>query len=208
MTDLNPPRDRGPAPTQGPYESPPGQPPQAPDAPRDTTPEPTQESDFADLNAREPDTARWEAADTRDTPARAQARHGADDDRHLLSEEERPAVGEAAVPAAKARVSWLSVTGLVLGVSGALAALTGVLAPIAVAAAVVGLLLAVGGLSAARRPHVASRPLAVTAIVFCLGALALAGLAYSGQFEWLNRPDQAGWLRDWLDQRVPWLSRV
>ena len=157
------------------------------------------------MNVREPDTQQWEARDTRETTA--PARHAADDT-HMLSEDERLAIGEEAMLVPKARVSWLAVLGLLLGAAGALVALTGQLAPVAIAAGVLGLILAIGGLAATRKPHVASRPLAITAIVFCLGALALAALYYTGQFDWLTRDDQVGWLRTWLDEQLPWLSRM
>ncbi|HEX6073747.1 MAG TPA: hypothetical protein VFZ32_00595 [Micromonosporaceae bacterium] len=109
-------------------------------------------------------------------------------------------------PYRRVRVSWLAVLGLVFGLLGVLAALTGVLAPIGLAAGGIGLLFGFAGLVATGRPHLASRPLAVAALLVSIGALGLAGLALSGEFSWLNRDDQAGWLRDWLDARLPWLE--
>lgn len=141
----------------------------------------------------------WETRDRRDdeTP-----RHAADSER-LIGADERLAVGEPEVELRSARVSWLAITGLVLGVVGVLGALTAELLPVAAVIGVVGLLFSIAGLYATRHRLLASRPLAVTALVVCLGALALAVMAYTGQFDWLNRTDQAGWLREWLNDRIP-----
>ncbi|MGH3658010.1 MAG: hypothetical protein ACRDUA_15250, partial [Micromonosporaceae bacterium] len=107
----------------------------------------------------------------RPAPQRSRPRHAAepDDDElfvdHFFDADERLAMGDdEAYEYRKARVSWLSVTGLILGVIGMSSALTSDLAPIGLAAGFVGLMLAVGGLVASTRPYVASQPLALLAL--------------------------------------------
>ncbi len=145
-----------------------------------------------------------------DAPARGliRAAEAAEEER-LLDADDRLALGvdEPATPA-KGRVSWLAVLGVIFGVIGVLTALTGTLAPIALAAGAVGLFFSVAGFGATRKPYLASRPLAGLALLLSLGALALTAMVYSGQFDWLNRDDQVGWLRSWLDVRVPGLDRL
>jgi hypothetical protein len=138
-------------------------------------------------------------------------RHAVAPREHLIDTDQRMAFGDEEYEAEpyqhhRARVSWAAVLGLVLGVVGGLAALTGVLAPVGLLAAAVGVLFGLVGLAATGRPHIASRPLAVTGLLISIGALALAWLAMNGDYDWLTRDDQAGWLRDWLDARLPWLE--
>lgn len=148
-----------------------------------------------------------------DAPARGRARpttagereHFIDTDERLTFADEE--YGEPYEEAQRrARVSWSAVFGLVFGVIGLLAGLTGALAPVALLAGAIGLLLALGGLAATGHNNVASRPLAMLGLLVSLAALVLAALAIGGGFEWLNRDDQAGRLRDWLDARLPWLE--
>lgn len=156
----------------------------------------------------EPDTGTygrtdWDARDRRDETPRHAA--GADDER-LFGSDDRLAVGEPDVDLRSARVSWLAIFGLVLGVLGVLGALTAELLPVALVLGVVGLLFSFAGLYATRHRLLASRPLALTALLVSAAALVLGILAYTGQFDWLNQPDRAGWLRDWLDARIPGLA--
>jgi drug/metabolite transporter (DMT)-like permease len=134
----------------------------------------------------------WAKEDLRDSDA------GTRDERTVAAEPEEAL--------RRARVSWLAVIGLLLGTVGVLAALTGELAPIAVIAGVLGLLCSFGGLVATGKRYLASRPLALLAILANLGALTVAVMVYSGQFDWLNRDNQVGWLRDWLNARVPGMA--
>ncbi len=117
-------------------------------------------------------------------------------------------VGEPEVEVRRARVSWLAVIGLLFGTVGVLTALTGELAPIAVVAGVLGALFSIGGFVATGKRYLASRPLALLAIIVSLGGLAIAAMVYSGQFDWLNRDNQVGWLRDWLNSRIPGMDNV
>jgi drug/metabolite transporter (DMT)-like permease len=117
-------------------------------------------------------------------------------------------VGEPEVEVGRARVSWLAVIGLLFGTVGVLTALTGELAPIAVVAGVLGALFSVGGFVATGKRYLASRPLALLAIIVSLGGLAIAAMVYSGQFDWLNRDNQVGWLRDWLNSRIPGMDNL
>lgn len=138
-------------------------------------------------------------------------RHAVAPREHLIDTDQRMAFGDEEYEAEpyqhhRARVSWAAVLGLVLGVVGGLAALTGVLAPVGLLAGAVGVLFGLVGLAATGRPHIASRPLAVTGLLISIGAVVLAWLAMYGDYAWLNRDDQAGWLRDWLDARLPWLE--
>lgn len=138
-------------------------------------------------------------------------RHAVPPHEHLIDTDQRMAFGDEEYETEpyqpyRARVSWAAVLGLVLGVVGALAALTGVLAPVGLLAGAAGVLFGLIGLAATRRPHVASRPLAVIGLLISIGALLLAWLAMYGDYGWLSRDDQAGWLRDWLDARLPWLE--
>ncbi|MGH3715138.1 MAG: hypothetical protein ACRDT4_16995 [Micromonosporaceae bacterium] len=145
----------------------------------------------------------WDARDRRDETPRHAAGRG---DERLIGEDERLAVGEPDVDLRSARVSWMAVIGLLLGVVGVLGALTAELQPVAGVIGVVGLLFAIAGLYATRHRLLASRPLAVLAVLVCLGAVALVVVAYTGQFDWLDRTDQVGWLRQWLDDRIPGLA--
>ncbi len=138
-------------------------------------------------------------------------RHAVAPREHFIDTDERMAFGDEEYEAEpyqhyRARVSWAAVFGLVLGVVGALAALTGVLAPVGLLAGAAGVLFGLVGLATTRRPHIASRPLAVTCLLISIGALVLAWLAMYGDYGWLNRDNQASWLRDWLDARLPWLE--
>ncbi|HEX2418881.1 MAG TPA: hypothetical protein VHJ83_12280 [Micromonosporaceae bacterium] len=144
-----------------------------------------------------------------DLPARG--RHPVPPGEHFIDADERLTFGEEErggelYPQRRARVSLAAELGLIFGLLGILAALTGVLAPIGFAAGSVGLLFGFAGLATTRRPYVASGPLAVTGLLLSLGALVLAWLAMNGDIDWLSRDDQAGWLRDWLDARFPWLE--
>ncbi|MGH3734600.1 MAG: hypothetical protein ACRDT6_03095 [Micromonosporaceae bacterium] len=142
----------------------------------------------------------WAARDRRDDTEPRHAETG--EDERLIGD----IAGEPEVELRSARVSWLAITGLVLGVLGIVGTLTTELLPIGALLGVVGLLFALAGLYATRHRLLASRPLALVALVVCLGAVALAVMAYSGQFDWLDRADQAGWLRQWLNDRIPGLS--
>ena len=107
----------------------------------------------------------------------------------------------------RARVSWLAVLGLLLGVAGALASVTGELAPLGLGIGLLGSLFSFGGLVATGRKDIASRPLAVVALLANLTAIGLAVMAFTGQFDWLNRTNQPGWLRDRLNEWIPGLER-
>jgi hypothetical protein len=138
-------------------------------------------------------------------------RHAVAPHEHFIDTDQRMAFGDEEYETEPyrqhhARVSWAAVLGLVLGLVGLLAALTGALAPVGLLAGAVGVLFGLVGLATTRRPHIASRPLAVTGLLVSIGALGLAWLAMTGDYGWLNRGDQAGWLRDWLDARLPWLE--
>jgi hypothetical protein len=147
-----------------------------------------------------------------DPDAPVRGRHAVPPGEHFIDANERLTFGDDQYPTepyqepVRARVSWLAELGLVLGLLGIIAALTGVLAPVGLVAGAGGLLFGFAGLAATSRPDVASRPLAVTGLLLSLGALVLAWLAMNGEIGWLNRDDQAGWLRDWLDARFPWLE--
>ena len=144
-----------------------------------------------------------------DTPARGLVRAAdAREREHLIGADDRLAWGvEEPVRVPHGRVSWLAELGLILGLTGVFAALTGTLAPIAVVAGGLGLIFSLAGFAATHKPYLASRPLATLALLLSLGALALAAMVYTGRFDWLNRDDQVGWFRDWLDARVPGLDR-
>ena len=143
-----------------------------------------------------------------DAPARGLLRAAADREAgRLLDADDRLALGVEPEAPAKGRVSWSAVLGVMFGLTGVFAALTGTLTPIGLAAGALGVFWSVAGLVATRRPYVASRPLAGLALLLSAAALVLTAMVYSGEFDWLNRDDQVGWLRSWLDVRVPGLER-
>jgi hypothetical protein len=167
-------------------------------------------TDWVSRDRRDPDSTQVIGPDA--ASARGSGRHAVAPREHFIDTDQRMAFSDEGYDTEpyqegyRARVSWLAVLGLVLGVVGVLAALTGALAPVGLLAGAVGLLAGLAGLITTRRPHLASRPLAVIGLLVSLGALVLAWLAMNGDYGWLSRGDQAGWLRDWLDARLPWLE--
>ncbi len=108
----------------------------------------------------------------------------------------------------RAHTSWAAVLGLILGVSAVYAALTVQLSTIGVILGALGLILGLIGLSRTRKRRVASRPLALLAILVSLVGVGLAILAISGDVSWLSGDDRVGQLYDWLDRNVPWLTEL
>ncbi|MEQ4305745.1 hypothetical protein ABNF97_30910 [Plantactinospora sp. B6F1] len=100
------------------------------------------------------------------------------------------------------RASMLATLSLVLGVAAAAFVLTGALAGYGIVLGTLALLLGVGGVSATARRHVAGRTEALIGLVLGVGAVVVAVLAMTGQFDWPNTDgDNVVRFREWLDSQ-------
>ncbi|MEN3613918.1 hypothetical protein AAH979_30745 [Plantactinospora sp. ZYX-F-223] len=100
------------------------------------------------------------------------------------------------------RASMLATLSLVLGVAAAAFVLAGALAGYGIVLGTLALLLGVGGVSATARRHVAGRTDALIGIVLGVGAVVVAVLAMTGQFDWPNTDgDTVVRFREWLDSQ-------
>ncbi|MGI5145390.1 thrombospondin [Plantactinospora sp. CA-294935] len=100
------------------------------------------------------------------------------------------------------RASMLATLSLILGVAAAAFVLAGALAGYGIVLGTLALLLGVGGVSATARRHVAGRTEALIGIVLGVGAVVVAVLAMTGQFDWPNTDgDNVVRLREWLDSQ-------
>ncbi|WP_203859002.1 thrombospondin [Plantactinospora mayteni] len=100
------------------------------------------------------------------------------------------------------RASMLATLSLVLGVAAAAFVLAGALAGYGIVLGTLALLLGVGGVSATARRHVAGRTDALIGIVLGVGAVVVAVLAMTGQFDWPTTDgDTVVRLREWLDSQ-------
>ncbi|MFY1690115.1 thrombospondin [Plantactinospora sp. WMMB782] len=100
------------------------------------------------------------------------------------------------------RASMLATLSLVLGVSAAAFVLAGALAGYGIVLGTLALLLGVSGVSATARRHVAGRTDALIGIVLGVGAVVVAVLAMTGQFDWPTTDgDTVVRFREWLDSQ-------
>ncbi|MEO3925937.1 thrombospondin [Micromonosporaceae bacterium B7E4] len=100
------------------------------------------------------------------------------------------------------RASMLATLSLILGVAAAAFVLAGALAGYGIVLGTLALLLGVGGVSATARRHVAGRTEALIGIVLGVGAVVVAVLAMTGQFDWPNTDgDTVVRFREWLDSQ-------
>ncbi|MFY1668382.1 thrombospondin [Plantactinospora sp. WMMB334] len=144
--------------------------------------------------------ARPDAATTTDT--RATDDRSADPERGLgertPESTERVVVDRGPRP----RASMLATLSLVFGVAAAAFVLAGALAGYGIALGVIALLLGVSGVSATARRHVAGKTDALIGIVLGVGAVVVAVLAMTGQFEWPTTDgDVVVRFREWLDSQ-------
>ncbi|GIG85970.1 DUF4190 domain-containing protein [Plantactinospora endophytica] len=100
------------------------------------------------------------------------------------------------------RASMLATLSLVFGVAAAGFVLTGALAGYGIVLGTVALLLGVSGVSATARRHVAGKSDALIGIVLGVGAVVVAVLAMTGQFDWPTTDgDTVVRFREWLDSQ-------
>ncbi|WP_460915020.1 DUF4190 domain-containing protein [Plantactinospora veratri] len=100
------------------------------------------------------------------------------------------------------RASMLATLSLVFGVAAAAFVLSGALAGYGIVLGTLALLLGVSGVSATARRHVAGRTDALIGIVLGVGAVVVAVLAMTGQFDWPTTDgDTVVRFREWLDSQ-------
>ncbi|AVT34452.1 thrombospondin [Plantactinospora sp. BC1] len=100
------------------------------------------------------------------------------------------------------RASMLATLSLVFGVAAAAFVLSGALAGYGIVLGTIALLLGVSGVSATARRHVAGKTDALIGIVLGVGAVVVAVLAMTGQFDWPTTDgDTVVRFREWLDSQ-------
>ncbi|HEY2948934.1 MAG TPA: hypothetical protein VGJ53_11135 [Micromonosporaceae bacterium] len=114
----------------------------------------------------------------------------------------------SALEPGRARVAAQAVLGVVVSVVGVCAALTGLLAPEAFVLGAVGALLSFLGLAHAGRPGATGRGTAALGALLGLTAAALAAMAMSGRYSWIDAgTDHVAGLHRWLADQWSWLGR-
>jgi hypothetical protein len=175
-----------------------------------TAAERTEAADRAAAEERRADEDRAEADERVRYPATTVPRDGAAATTAPVTtapEDTEPAQ-PAAVPHVRAHTSALATVALVVGVAATCAALTGRLAPLAVVVGGLGALLAIGGLGTASRRGVTGHGVALLALLFSVGGIALGIMAINDTLPWLSSgTDHVAQVRDWFDAHLSWLKR-
>jgi hypothetical protein len=107
-----------------------------------------------------------------------------------------------------ARVSVWVTLGLMAAMGGLGASLTGLLAPEGVALGGLGVLMCLVGMFTTALPRIAGRGLAVFGLLLGLAAVALGGVAMTGDVSWPNsHVNEVARLHGWLVDHWSWLDR-
>jgi hypothetical protein len=107
----------------------------------------------------------------------------------------------------RAHGNALSAFGLIVGVVAVCAALTGLLAPEGLILGVVAAMLSFAAMTRAGRRGASGRGTAAVAGLFGIAAAALAAMAMSGRYPWLDTSDQVAKAHAWLVEQWPWRGR-